>query len=68
MLLIDYYSRMMWVTFLREKSEVLEKFKIFKARVETEMGLKLKCLRSDRGGEFTSGEFDTFCERNGIRR
>lgn len=36
MLIIDDYSRMMWVTFLREKSEAFEKFKIFKAMVETE--------------------------------
>lgn len=49
MLLIDDYSRMMWVTFLREKSKALKKFKIFKAKGKTETGLKLKCLRFDRG-------------------
>jgi len=68
MLLIDDHSRMMWVTFLKEKSEVLEKFKIFKAMVENQTGLKLKCLRFDRGGEFTSSEFIDFCEKHGIRR
>jgi hypothetical protein len=51
MLPIDDYSRMMWVTFLREKSKDLENLKIFKAMVEIEIGLKLKCLRSNRGGE-----------------
>lgn len=30
MFLIDDYSKMIWVTFLKEKSEALEKFKIFK--------------------------------------
>lgn len=49
MLIIDDYSRMMWVTFLRDKSEAFEKFKIFKAKVETKTGLKIKCLRSDHG-------------------
>ena len=68
MLLIDDYSRMVWVTFLREKSEALEKFKIFKVMVEIETGLKIKCLRSDRGGEFTSSEFNSFCEEHGIKR
>lgn len=68
MLLIDDYSRMMWVTFLKEKSKALEMFKIFKARVETETGLKLKCLRSDKGGESIYGEFNYFCEEHGIRR
>ena len=54
MLLIDDFARMMWVAFLREKSEAFEKFKIFTSRVENEYGLKIKCLRSDRGGEFIS--------------
>lgn len=29
---------------------------------------RIKCLRSKRGGEFTSNEFDKFCEEHGIRR
>ena len=33
------------------------KFKDFKALVENETTLKIKCLRSDNGGEFTSKEF-----------
>ena len=41
---------MMWVAFIKEKSEAFEKFKIFKNRVENESGVKIKCLRSDRGG------------------
>ena len=41
---------------------------MFKNRVGNESGLKIKCLRSDRGGEFTSNAFNTFCEMNGIKR
>lgn len=67
-LFIDDYSRMIWVTFLKEKSEAFDKFKIFRAMVETETGLKMKCLRLDRGGEFTSGEFNTYCEEDEIKR
>ncbi|KAH9332041.1 hypothetical protein KI387_004149, partial [Taxus chinensis] len=33
-----------------------------------EMGLKLKCLRSDNGGEYYSNEFDDYCSKNGIHR
>jgi transposase InsO family protein len=66
--LIDDYSRMIWVIFLREKSKALENFKILKATVETKTRLKLKCLRFDKGGEFTSSEFNEFCEENGVKR
>lgn len=30
--------------------------------------MKIKCLRSDQGGEFTSSEFNSYCEKHGIRR
>nr|GFC06653.1 retrovirus-related Pol polyprotein from transposon TNT 1-94 [Tanacetum cinerariifolium] len=36
--------------------------------VEKEKGLKIKSMRSDRGGEFLSKEFNKFCKDNGIRR
>ena len=32
------------------------------------MDLKIKCLRSDRGGEFTYDEFNSYCEKHGIKR
>ncbi|CAL8151030.1 unnamed protein product [Prunus armeniaca] len=59
---IDDCTRMCWVYFLRHKSEALTVFKKFKATVELQSGYKLKKLRSDRGGEYTSVEFDSFCE------
>ena len=31
-------------------------------------GYTIKSLRSDRGGEFTSKEFEAYCEENGIHR
>ena len=46
--------------YLREKLEAFEKFKCYLARVEKETRNKLKCLRSDRGGEFISNEFNKF--------
>jgi len=54
MLVIDDYSRMIWVAFLKEKSEAFAKFKIFKALTENQTGRKVKAIRFDRGGEFSS--------------
>lgn len=66
MLFIYDYSRMTWVTFLQDKSQAFERFKIFRKMVEKESGCRLKCLRSDRGGEFTSNELEDYCEKHGI--
>jgi transposase InsO family protein len=65
---IDDYSRMIWVTFQKKKSEAFEKFKAIKSLVENEIDLKIKCLISDREGEFSSNEFEEFCELHGIKR
>ena len=36
--------------------------------VENEMDSRIKCLRSDNGGEFTSKEFMDNCSNHGIKR
>jgi transposase InsO family protein len=68
MLLVDDYTRMTVVFFLKNKSEAFENFKIYKEMVENEMDSKIKCLRSDNGGEFTSKEFMDYCNNHGIKR
>ncbi|KAK6777848.1 hypothetical protein RDI58_024566 [Solanum bulbocastanum] len=65
---IDDYTRKSWVYLLTEKSEALICFKHFKKLVEKEKRPLIKCLRTDRGGEFTSNEFNDFCVENGIKR
>jgi hypothetical protein len=45
MLIIDDYSRLTWVSFLKEKDEAFEKFKIFKALTENQTGNRLKVVR-----------------------
>ena len=68
LLFIDDYSRKTWVYFLKQKSEAFVAFKNFKSLVEKESGYEIKSLRSNRGGEFTSKEFNDFCESHEIRR
>jgi transposase InsO family protein len=68
MLIIDDYSILTWVSFLKEKFEAFEKFKIFKALTETQTGKRLKAVRSDRGGDFMSRDFKELCNEHGIKR
>nr|KYP74877.1 Retrovirus-related Pol polyprotein from transposon TNT 1-94 [Cajanus cajan] len=65
---IDDLSRKTWVYFLSEKSETFSLFKGFKALVEKEAGESIICLRTDRGGEFSSKAFEEFCRSQGIKR
>jgi hypothetical protein len=50
MLVINDFSRLTWVSFLREKSDAFKKFKTFKALIENQTRRKLKEIPSDRGG------------------
>ena len=68
MLVIDDYSRLTWVAFLKENSEAFEKFKVFKALTGNQTGKRLKAVRSDSGGEFCSKDFKEFCDEKGIKR
>ena len=67
-LFMDYHTRMTWVAFLKETLEAFMKFKAFKALVENETTLKIKCLMLDNRGEFTSNEFNDHFETHGIKR
>jgi hypothetical protein len=67
-LFIDDNSRKTWTYFLKNKDGVLDKFQGFKAQVENLTRRKIKVLRSNNGGEYTSKEFDSFCIEVGIKR
>ena len=65
---IDDASRKVWAYPIRKKDMVFDVFKQWVALVETQTGCKLKCLRTDNGGEFMSHAFTTLCAEKGIRR
>jgi hypothetical protein len=48
----DDYSRYGYIYLIKERSEALDKFKIFKAEVKNQYDIKIKIVRSDRVGEY----------------
>ncbi|KAE8992242.1 Retrovirus-related Pol polyprotein from transposon TNT 1-94 [Phytophthora rubi] len=64
---IDDFSRHVTVYFMKKKTEVLEKFKMFKTDMENATGLKIKRHRSDNGGEYTGRLFKEYLSKQGIR-
>jgi hypothetical protein len=48
----DDFSRYDYIYLIKERSEVLNKFKIFKAEVENQHDIKIKVVRFDRGREY----------------
>ncbi|GAU26636.1 hypothetical protein TSUD_102440 [Trifolium subterraneum] len=64
----DDLTRKTWTYPLKDKASAFECFKKFKALVEKESNCAIKCLRTDRGEEFTSSNFDKFCSEHGIKR
>ena len=51
---------------MRHRSDAFDMFKAFKAEVEIQLETQIKILRSDRGGEYISGEFQQYLMDNGI--
>lgn len=65
---IDDHSRWCEVWFLRNKSDVFDAFKEFKALVDNQTGRRIKLLQSDNGREYLSKELEDFSKRTGIQQ
>jgi len=63
---IDDYSRCSKVYFMKQKSEVLCKFKEFEKTFSNECRQRVTRLRTDNGGEYTSKEFQECLKAQGI--
>nr|GEU99437.1 hypothetical protein [Tanacetum cinerariifolium] len=68
LLLVDDYTRVMWVYFLKTKDQALSMFKKFRVEVEAETGDRVTLFRTDRGEEFLSKEFSSYCEETRLKR
>jgi hypothetical protein len=63
---IDEYSRKTWIYILKTKDEVFNKFQEFKAEIENLTNKKIKMLRIDDGGEYTSRNSLHFANQQGL--
>ncbi|KAJ9553605.1 LOW QUALITY PROTEIN: hypothetical protein OSB04_017650 [Centaurea solstitialis] len=62
----DDFSRYGYVYLIKHKSETIEVFRTFQNEVENQLNRKIKTLRSDRGGEYLSQEFQDHLRSCGI--
>ncbi|KAL0641351.1 hypothetical protein Bca4012_102606 [Brassica carinata] len=63
---IDEKSKYTWLTLIPSKDRVIDAFKNFQAHVTNHYNAKIKILRSDNGGEYTSYAFKSHLEHHGI--
>ena len=68
MVIVDDFSRYVWVEFLREKSEACEKMVNLCKRLQNEKGVSIVKIRSDHGKEFENARFESFYEKSGIKK
>ena len=68
MVIVDDFSRYTWVEFLRVKSKACEKMENLCKRLQNEKGVPIVKIRSDQGKEFENARFESFCEKNGIKK
>jgi gag-polypeptide of LTR copia-type/Integrase core domain/GAG-pre-integrase domain/Zinc knuckle len=64
---LDVGSRRTWVYLIKNKNKAFPIFKWWKAQVEREAECKVKALRTDQGGEYSSKEFQAYLRDCGIR-
>ena len=64
----DDKTRMRFIYFLKLKSEAAGKLCVFIRDVAKAHGVRLQQLRTDRGGEFSQGEFEAACKAASVRQ
>lgn len=64
--IIDDFSHFCIVNLLREKREAAKNLIDYTKQINTQFGLKIKKIRVDNGGEFSSNFFQNFCKSKGI--
>ena len=66
MVFIDDFSRICWVYFLKQKSEVASVFWKFKTWIENQSGCRIKVIRSDNGTDIRLTNLLSFVKLQGL--
>lgn len=64
---VDDYTRYNHVYLLQNKNDTFVKFQHYKALIENQTGRPIVNLKTDRGGGYSSEEFLTFLQKDGIQ-
>ena len=63
---VNDYSRRTWIYPIMHKYQLFEVFLKWKTMVENKIGRKIKILRSNNDGEYTSDPFKEYCQDEAI--
>nr|GEU86225.1 reverse transcriptase domain-containing protein [Tanacetum cinerariifolium] len=67
LVIVDDYSRYTWTRFLKDKTEAFDQFKIFRRKIQNQLGCSIMSIRTDHSREFDNKvQFGEFCNANGI--
>jgi transposase InsO family protein len=66
--IVDDYSRFIWVLFLQDKYETQGTFKRLLKWAQNEFELKVKKIRSDNGSEFKNLQVEEYIGEEGIKQ
>jgi transposase InsO family protein len=65
--IVDDFTRYIWVFFLVDKGDVFATFKTFIKRIHNEFEITIKKVRSDNESEFKNTRVDDLCDEFRIR-
>ena len=64
--IMDDFSRYIWVLFLSQKNEAFYEFSKFCNKVQNENVFTITCIRSDHGREFENIDVEGYWNEHGI--
>jgi hypothetical protein len=66
MLIVNNFSRYIFIFFLKHRNDALKYFKEYQVAVEKYLGVKISVIRIDNAPELIEGDFRVYCLEEGI--